>query len=154
DTANPPAQSEQLFYDALARLSNGGDRRVVVISGNHDSPERLQAASPLAEKHGVTLIGHPVMQTVQLIVEKTGERLQIAALPYPSEARLKTLFAKSQAEEMLQQAYEQKVRYLIESLSSSFHEKSVNIVMSHLFLAGGLETDSERPIQVGGAYTV
>lgn len=154
DTVNPPAHSEQLFYDALARLANHGERQVVVISGNHDSPERLQSASPLAEKQGITLIGYPVMQTVQLMVEKTGERLQIAALPYPSEARLKALFTDSQTEEMLQQAYEQKVRYLIDSLCSSFHENSVNIVMSHLFLAGGLESDSERPIQVGGAYTV
>lgn len=154
DTVNPPAHSEQLFYDALARLSNNRKRKIIVIAGNHDSPERLQSASPLAEKHGITLIGYPVLQTVQLMVEKTGERLQIAALPYPSEARLKALFTESQTEEMLQQAYEQKVRYLIDLLCSSFHENSVNIVMSHLFLAGGLESDSERPIQVGGAYTV
>lgn len=154
DTVNPPALSEQLFYDALARLANGGERQVVVIAGNHDSPERLESAAPIAEKHGITLIGHPVMQTVQITVEKTGELLQVAALPYPSEARLKALFTESQAEEMLQQAYEQKVRYLLDSLCSSFHQDSVNVIMSHLFLAGGLETDSERPIQVGGAYTV
>lgn len=154
DTVNPPALSEQLFYDALARLANGGERQVVVIAGNHDSPERLESAAPIAEKHGITLIGHPVMQTVQITVEKTDELLQVAALPYPSEARLKALFTESQAEEMLQQAYEQKVRYLLDSLCSSFHQDSVNVIMSHLFLAGGLETDSERPIQVGGAYTV
>lgn len=154
DTVNPPAHSEQLFYDALARLANDGKRQVVVISGNHDSPERLASSSPIARKHGITLIGLPVMQTVQLAVEKTGELLQIAALPYPSEARMKALFTESQAEEMLQQAYERKVRYLIDSLCASFHENSVNIVMSHLFLAGGFESDSERPIQVGGAYTV
>src|SRR5690625_4022642 len=51
DTVNPPAASEQLFYDALSRLSDFGKRHVVVISGNHDSPERLSAVAPLAKHH-------------------------------------------------------------------------------------------------------
>lgn len=154
DTVNPPAASEQLFYDALSRLADFGKRQVVVISGNHDSPERLAAASPIAVKHGITLIGTPVMQAVKLSIPQTGELLQVAALPYPSEARIKELFTKSQDEHVLQQAYEERVRYLFNQLSTNFSTNSVNVVMSHLFVAGGRETDSERPIQVGGAYTV
>ena len=46
DTVNPPAAAEQLFYESLSRLSNRGKRPVMVISGNHDSPDRLAAATP------------------------------------------------------------------------------------------------------------
>lgn len=154
DTVNPPAASEQLFYEALSRLADDGKRQIVVISGNHDSPERLVAASPLANKFGITLIGAPVMQAANLSVSETGESLRVAALPYPSEARMKEIFTLSQEEHVLQQAYEERVRYLFNQLSRSFSMNSVNVVMSHLFVAGGRETDSERPIQVGGAYTV
>lgn len=59
DTANPPAAAEQLFYEAVDRLAEGGGRGVVVIAGNHDNPERLCASGPLANRHGITLLGVP-----------------------------------------------------------------------------------------------
>ena len=93
------------------------------------------------------------MQAVHLTT-RHGESLHVAALPYPSEARLKELFVQSQEETLLQQAYEQRVHHVLHALCKPFSPNSVNVVMSHLFVAGGLESDSERPIQVGGAYTV
>ena len=59
DTYNPSAAAEELFYDAIDRLNNGGKRAIVVIAGNHDNPERLCAASPLASKRGIFLLGYP-----------------------------------------------------------------------------------------------
>ena len=53
DTYNPSADAENLFYDALERLSGNGKRAVLAIAGNHDSPDRLRAANPLALQHGI-----------------------------------------------------------------------------------------------------
>ena len=53
DTATPPAWAEALFYETVKALSAGGKRAVVVIAGNHDQPERLTAARPLAERMGI-----------------------------------------------------------------------------------------------------
>ncbi len=59
DTCNPSAAAEELFYEAIDRLGGDGSRAVVVIAGNHDSPERLCAASPLARRKGIILLGYP-----------------------------------------------------------------------------------------------
>lgn len=59
DTYNPSAAAEELFYEAIDRLNDKGKRAVVVIAGNHDNPERLCAASPLAYKNGIILLGYP-----------------------------------------------------------------------------------------------
>ena len=59
DTYNPSAAAEELFYNAINRLNDGGKRAIVVIAGNHDNPERLCAASPLAYKSGIILLGYP-----------------------------------------------------------------------------------------------
>ncbi len=59
DNSNPPAKAEELYFDALERLSAGGKRAVVVIAGNHDSPDRIRAANPLAVRHGISLGGCP-----------------------------------------------------------------------------------------------
>lgn len=174
DSVNPPAWAEELFYDALERLSSEGRRGVVVIAGNHDQPERVRAAAPLATKHGIVLLGLP-KEAPLLTQEASPDRVQIVqggpswlemkipgcaanavilALPYPSESRLKELLSESFTQEQMQLAFSERIAQLLADLSVHFREDTVNLVTSHLFVMGGKETDSERPIQIGGALTV
>ncbi|GED31037.1 MULTISPECIES: exonuclease SbcCD subunit D [Brevibacillus] len=174
DSVNPPAWAEELFYEALERLSAEGTRGVVVIAGNHDQPERVRAAAPLATKHGIVLLGLPKEspltpeETVEgrvRIVDGGPSWLELAvpgcehhavvlALPYPSESRLKELLSESFSQEQMQLAFSERIGQLLTELSRHFRDDTVNLVTSHLFVMGGLETDSERPIQIGGAMTV
>ncbi|WP_027091138.1 exonuclease SbcCD subunit D [Cohnella thermotolerans] len=154
DSVNPPAAAEGLYYDALARLSEGGSRQVAVIAGNHDHPDRVAAATPLAARHGVRLIGLPQAEAVTINVARTGETAVIAALPYPSEARLNELLHAAMDEEALRSAYSDRVGLLMRTMGAAFRQDTVNLAMSHIYALGGYESDSERPIQVGGAYTV
>lgn len=174
DSVNPPAWAEELFYEAVERLSAEGKRGVVVIAGNHDQPERVRAAAPLASKHGIVLLGLPKEAPLQP-EEPSPDRVQIVqggpswlelavpgcehhavilALPYPSESRLKELLSDSFTQEEMQLAFSDRIGKLLAELSAHFREDTVNLVMSHLFVMGGEETDSERPIQIGGAMTV
>ena len=173
DAFTPPAAAEELYCDALARLGEGGRRAVVVIAGNHDSPERLCAVRPLAHRHGVLLFGYPHDATglepiaagrvrvvaggvgwVEVAIDGVGHTAFVSALPYPSEARLNEVLAQTLEPEQLQAAYSSRVGALFQSLSGHGRSDAVRIAMSHIFVAGGLESGSERPIQVGGAYTV
>ncbi|AIQ48786.1 nuclease SbcCD subunit D [Paenibacillus sp. FSL R7-0273] len=153
DSVNPPAAAEQLFYDAAARLTAGG-RPLVVISGNHDQPERVASVSPLVRRQGITLVGMPTSEPVTVHAVRTGEIAKIAALPYPSEARLGELLAGESGEDELRLAYSARVGRLMQLLGREFTPQTVNLAMSHIYVLGGVESDSERPIQVGGAYTV
>ncbi|MNH89129.1 Nuclease SbcCD subunit D [compost metagenome] len=153
DSVNPPAAAEQLFYDAAARLTADG-RPLVVISGNHDQPERVASVSPLVRRQGITLVGMPTSEPVTVHAVRTGEVAKIAALPYPSEARLGELLAGDSGEDELRLAYSARVGRLMNLLGREFTPQTVNLAMSHIYVLGGVESDSERPIQVGGAYTV
>ncbi|MNO39410.1 Nuclease SbcCD subunit D [compost metagenome] len=153
DSVNPPAAAEQLFYDAAARLTANG-RPLVVISGNHDQPERVASVSPLVRRQGITLVGMPTSEPVTVQAVRTGEVAKIAALPYPSEARLGELLAGDAGEDELRLAYSARVGRLMNLLGREFTPQTVNLAMSHIYVLGGVESDSERPIQVGGAYTV
>lgn len=153
DSVNPPAAAEGLFYNTVARLNDAGCQ-LVVIAGNHDQPERISAVSPLVSQRGITLVGLPASRSVHVEVPRTGERAVIAALPYPSEARLSELLAEDGDERELRLAYSAKVGRLMRQLAQEFRADTVNLAMSHIYVLGGVESDSERPIQVGGAYTV
>ena len=176
DTVNPPAIAEELFYDALNRLSAGGKRAVVAIAGNHDNPERLCAASPLAVRNGITLYGLPkeVLRPSLLVQSKQGVVVRVAAgqgwvelhipscpdpaiiamLPYPSESRLNEVLSESLDEELLRQEYTKRVQQLFATFGKNFRPNAVNLGVSHLFVRGGMESESERPIQLGSAPTV
>ncbi|MYL64709.1 exonuclease subunit SbcD [Bacillus hwajinpoensis] len=153
DTVNPPAAAETLFYEAAVKLTSRGERPLIIISGNHDNPERLSASRPLAHTSGITIIGFPTTDPVNITV-RNGQKLSIAALPYPSESRLNECLTEGQEEDALQLAYDDRVKKLFSDLSEAGAEDTVHIAMSHIYVAGSRESDSERPIQVGGAYTV
>ncbi len=173
DTYNPSAAAEELFYEAVDRLNARGTRSVVVIAGNHDNPERLCAASPLAYKNGIILLGYPSSNAAEysvqhsqiriadagpgwfeLSTDRCKESVVIISMPYPSEARLEEVLTKQADEGMLQRAYSEKIGSILANLSEKFREDTVNIVLGHLFLMGGRQSDSERTLQVGGAMTV
>lgn len=172
-TVNPSAEAEALFYRVLDGLSAGGTRGVVVIAGNHDNAERIAAARPLADKLGITLMGLPKdvlvptatganqvrrvqagMGFVELEVPGCSERAVIAAVPYPSEARLNEVLAETLDERVLQENYNRRIQAWFASLASYYRPDTVNLAMSHVYVTGGMESDSEVQIQIGGAYAV
>jgi exonuclease SbcD len=168
DTYNPSTAAEELFYDALDRLNSKGTRAVIVVAGNHDSPDRLCAASPLAYKNGIVLLGYPgadpaayphtsgILQAgpgwLEIKPEGSEHSAVVLALPYPSESRLEQLISVDSQEDKLQQAYSDKISELLHHLSSNFREDTVNLIVSHLYLRDGKTSDSER--QLGGALVV
>lgn len=168
DTYNPSSAAEELFYDAVDRLNAGGTRAVIVVAGNHDSPDRLCAASPLAYKNGIVLLGYPGSDAAAYsnpsVIQQSGpgwleikpvrsmHSAVIITLPYPSEARLEQLISADSQEDKLQQAYSDKIAGLLHHLSSNFREDTVNLILSHLYLRDGKTSDSER--QLGGALVV
>lgn len=154
DSVNPPAKGEELFYETMARLSDSGKRPVIVIAGNHDHPDRLGAARSLTKKHGITIVGYPTIKPLKIHVPRTKEILNIAALAYPSESRMKVSFVEEGDELALREAYDQRIQRLFQRMTEGFTKKEVNVAMSHIFVAGGSSSESERPIEVGGAYTI
>lgn len=169
DNSNPPARAERLFYSALKEICNNGKRLVLVIAGNHDNPERLAAASPLAYEQGVILLGRPkssaeigkcgeheILDSGEGFVELDikGEKAVIITLPYPSEKRLNEVLFESIEEEDRQKSYSARVEELFSSLSEKYREDTINLAVSHLFILGGEESDSERQIQLGGSLAV
>ncbi|MCT4606126.1 MAG: exonuclease SbcCD subunit D [Marinisporobacter sp.] len=169
DHSNPPAKAEKLFYKALKKISKDGERIILIIAGNHDSPERLVAASPLAYEQGIILLDTPTCKAEVgpcgkhkildsgkgfLEVEISGERAVIVAMPYPSEKRLNEVIYHSIEEEDRQRSYSERLGELFGNLSRKYREDTINIAVSHLFVIGGEESASERNIQLGGSLAV
>ncbi|ACD51772.1 exonuclease SbcCD subunit D [Clostridium botulinum] len=170
DSSNPPARAEKMFYDTLKKISSNGERITLVISGNHDNPERLISAGPLARDHGIIMVGtpktivqcgeygnHKVIESGEgyIELEVNGERAVVLTVPYPSEKRLnEVLYGEMDEEEQRLKSYSDRIHSLFDSLKVHYRKDTINLVVSHLFAMGSEEGGSERSIQLGGSYIV
>jgi len=161
DTFLPSAEAEEVFYRAVKKLA-GEKRAVVLVAGNHDDALRLSAAATIAEQHGIYIFGNepkvfPVSsrrpvhvcesgENYIVLENEAGERLYINALSYPNEARLK--------EEKTEESYTEKVRRWIARGEKGYRGDMPHVLLSHLFVLGGVTSESERSIDLGGARVV
>ena len=158
DTFLPPADAEELFFRAVKKLA-GTSRAVVIVSGNHDDGVRLAASAPLAAGQGIYLFGGPPqggqaaprrvwaseIGPNHAVIAKGEERVYVIALPYPNEARIKAAWNNS---------YGETVRALIAAGDAAYDGKMPHILLSHLFVANGKNSEGERDISLGGARMV
>ncbi len=58
DSSNPSAQAEALYYEFIQEAAETlPGLQIVVTAGNHDSPRRIEAPSPLLGLHNMTVVG-------------------------------------------------------------------------------------------------
>lgn len=151
NTASPSAEAEELFFDAIQKLSNNGERFIFVLAGNHDDPTRLSAGLPLASKHNIALASSleklkesaftknteiRVVETGKghIKIKKNEEIATIAYLPYPTEARI-----SEKVDSEL--SYAEKVKEWADISTSAFDDDNFNIFVSHLFMVGSQTND-------------
>ncbi len=159
DTYTPSAEAEDLFFAKIKQVA-GERRAVLIISGNHDDGIRLSAAAPLAEEQGIYIVGNarkavlvknssrkirPVESGKGYVIFENmqGERAFVSTLPYPNEARFK--------EERSELPYAERMKSWIDEGESGNKDKLPSVFMAHIFVAGGVGSDSEREIDLGGA---
>ena len=161
DTYTPSAEAEDLFFAKIKKVA-GADRAVLIISGNHDDGVRLSAVCPLAEEQGIYIVGNtrrpfrtqtefsgrkvwPVASGKGYVIfeNQRGEKSFISTLPYPNEARFK--------EEKSELPYVERMKAWIEEGESGNVEKLPSVFMAHIFVLGGIVSEEEREIDLGGA---
>ncbi len=175
DSVNPPAKAETLFYDTLKKLSPNGERLILVIAGNHDNPERLVAAGPLAMEHGIVMAGlpgtvaltgmygkHRIMESGAGYIKAevtcadgTLQCLVAVLVPYPSEKRLaEVIYTDGEDDKAAAADYGARMDQMFRMLEVHFEEDCVNLMCAHLFAMGSISSGSERSLSLGNSYLI
>jgi len=175
DTFNPSAEAAELLYKTLKKMGDNGQRAVIAIAGNHDSPDRVEAPDPLARECGILFAGYPHSKIplfklesglavtrsapgfVELNLPRCKEPLRLIFTPYANEYRMKACLGFENTEEELRQQLQQHWEKIARTYCDA---AGVNVLCTHLFLCpeGTLdlqEPEDEKPIlYVGGAQPV
>ncbi|MEO0897392.1 MAG: exonuclease SbcCD subunit D [Bacteroidota bacterium] len=176
DVANPSIDSIELFYKTLKRLAKHGQRAVIGIAGNHDSPDRIEAPDPLARECGIILLGYPNSTIrpfsldngiaitrsdegfVEVKLPNQETLLRVILTPYANENRLKKYLGDANQEQALRELLQDKWK---NTANTYFDENGVNILMTHLFVTPSgdidedLEDEEEKSVlSLGGAQAI
>ena len=145
DKSAPAAEAVRLFDDFLVRLVQR-KQKVFVISGNHDSPERIAFGSRLMDQSGVFL--SPVYDgTVKPVTlsDEYGE-VNIFLLPFLKPANVRRFF-----EEETIESYTDALRVVLSHMP--IEDGKRNVLVTHQFVTGSKRSESEE-ISVGGTDNV
>ena len=152
DMANPSHSSRRLYYSILKELVQTGVK-VIITSGNHDSPTNLQASSDILKVLDIHVVGGVTDDVSQEVItfSKNGEDIVFAAVPF---LRDKDLREGSQLNDPSNRV-EQVRNGILDHYSSirDYIQKSypqcVSVGIGHLYLQSAKISDSERDIQIG-----
>ena len=153
DRSIPPIEAVTLLNDTLTRMILKFGIKVIIVSGNHDGPERLDFGSQLLSDLGLYIVSQFSNQYAPIELEDAFGKIYFHHLPYTEPNALKVI-----CEDETIHSHEEAMRKMIDIVSEKWKKAERNICIAHAFVAGNtpVETsDSERILStVGGAENV
>lgn len=145
DKSVPSAEAVSLFDDFLVALAKR-KQDIFVISGNHDSPERIAFGSRIMDAGGVHLspVYNGAIAPIRLR-DEFGE-LYVYMLPFVKPANVRRFFENEEITTYTD-AVECAVRHM------EIDPQKRNVLITHQFVTGASRSDSEE-LSVGGTDNV
>ena len=145
DKSVPSAEAVSLFDDFLVALAKR-KLDVFVISGNHDSPERIAFGSRIMDAGGIHLspVYNGTIEPIRL-KDEFGD-LYVYMLPFVKPANVRRFFEKEDIS-----TYTDAIGCAIRHMNVDSEKR--NVLVTHQFVTGASRSDSEE-ISVGGADNV
>ena len=131
DRTIPSEEAVRVFDEFLCRLSEL-KIEAYIISGNHDSDERLHFGSRLFEKSGIHIASKFNGVLYKHEAEDSFGKLNIYLLPYVKASQVRHFFPEENIEN-----YHDSVELIVNS--ANVDESERNIIVAHQFVAGRKE---------------
>ena len=141
DKVVPSAEAVTLLTEFLGKLAKR-DLQVYVISGNHDSAERIAFGSELMSLSGVHM-ANPFSGVPECLkIKDSYGNINIYMLPFIKPAYVRNFYPDEEIN-----SYEDAVKVVMEHTKVNENER--NILIAHQFVKGAVTCESEE-ISVGG----
>lgn len=145
DKSLPPAEAVTLFSDFLVKLA-ARKLQVFIISGNHDSAERLSFASPLIDLSGIHFAPVYTGDVKPFVLTDEYGPLNVYMLPFVKPLHVRTIFGDDTIT-----TYTAALSLAVEKMNVDTSQR--NVLIAHQFVTGAATCDSEE-ISVGGTENV
>ncbi len=151
DRSVPSSEALHLADQFFSSLIDEHGLSVILIAGNHDSPERLDFAATLLGKQGLHIVAKWHAEPQCFVFEIAGQRIGIAAVPYVEPSLVRNLLENEQIRDH-QEAWQAYLPLVSSHLDRLHLDK--RLLLCHAYLAGGQDSESERPLSIGASGIV
>ena len=149
DRAVPNPEAVTLLDECLSQVVGGLGIPVIMIAGNHDSAGRLGFGADLLRPSGLHIFG-PVQAVPGIVtLEDSWGAVHFAGLPYADPAGVRDVTGASDIH-----SHDAALVTLAQAARARVPRGERSVCVAHCFVTGGEESDSERPLSVGGASSV
>ncbi len=149
DRSVAPVEALRLFDELTLVVCRTLHIPMAVIAGNHDGAERLAMGAGLLQASGLYIAGTlaDCLEPVRLSDEYGP--LNLYLLPY-----FEPLQAREWLEDETIRGFEAAYSAVLGKIKAHMPQAERNILMAHCFVAGGLTSESEAPLYIGGSAQV
>lgn len=150
DKPVPSAEAVQLFDEFLCQLASRS-LQVFVISGNHDSAERIAFGAKLMDSSGIHLSHVYDGRVKPVAVSDEHGPVNLWMLPFLKPAHVRRFYPEAEIE-----SYTDALRVAIDHFGADgqgIDRTQRNVLITHQFVTGAGRSDSEE-VSVGGSDNV
>ncbi|MTI55446.1 exonuclease SbcCD subunit D [Geosporobacter ferrireducens] len=149
DRSVPPTEAVNLLDEVVSKILMDLEIPIIMIAGNHDSPDRLGFGYRLLESRGLNISGKLRMDRKPVVLYDAYGPVYFHAIPYAEPAMVKEHFSDERIS-----GHDDAMGRIIQHIQKNKIQNSRNVLLAHAFVAGGVESESERPLSVGGSTAV
>ncbi|MEH6469937.1 MAG: exonuclease SbcCD subunit D [Halopseudomonas sp.] len=148
DRSVPPAAAVELLDNILNRICSEMGVPVILIPGNHDGAERLRFGARQLQRAGLHIIGDLEQVNQPVVLNKEGCEVHFYGIPYHDPVMVRDRFDSDAS------SYDDAHTFLVEQINAVKADNTPTVLISHCFIDGAQESESERPLSIGGADRV
>ena len=148
DRSVPPAKAVELLDQFITRICSEMNTPIILIPGNHDGAERLRFGSRQLRSAGLHILGDLKRVTEPVLITAGETTVAFYGIPYNDPETVRNLFSADVT------SYDDAHSYLVDEITTVMRNDLANVLISHCFLEGAQESESERPLSIGGADRV
>jgi exonuclease SbcD len=148
DRAVPPAEAVDALNAFLAEFTRDLNIPVILISGNHDSAKRLRFGATFMSGSGLHILGDIRDVASPVVVDTESGPVHFFAIPYHDPVEVREAFGVET------KTYDEAHTHLAQLAEQARSPDVPAVLISHCFIDGAEESDSERRLSVGGADRV
>ncbi|WP_045388918.1 exonuclease SbcCD subunit D [Vibrio rotiferianus] len=149
DRSVPPTIAIELLNKVVKRICGELNTPMILISGNHDGAERLGFGSEQMKNAGLHIISNfeDMLNPVVIETESAGQ-VAFYGMPYNDPEQVRFAYQEPVS------THDQAHKLLAEKITEQFQPEQRNVLVSHCFVDGAIESESERPLSIGGSDRV
>jgi len=154
DRAVPPTEAVELLDELLEHIVIRLNTPVLAISGNHDSPDRIDFGTKLMESRGLFLAGTMKPELKPVVLRDEHGEVHFHLIPYADPAQVRHLLQDEAI-----RTHDDAMRAITLKLAAEMDKSARHVLVGHAFVTPGGEaeantSESERPLAIGGAEHV